>query len=586
MTKLNLALALSSFAAALGAQSAPDQVARTERWVYRPATPIRVDPTSPIADRVTLKFRDSLRVRLAGGELSDRDGADLRAVNGALRGATVARLFTRSTDELDAERERVARNLAAGEAPLADLNNWFAVRTTGAAATERLVEALLAEPHVETAYAEFAVAKTSDIPPPTPLLESSQGYLGAPPAGYAYDAVQTIVGARGQGLYLAQLEGKHTLDHEDVTSVTAATILGVPASANWNSWQQHGTACLGIMGAQRNAYGMRGMASDHAAFYTSSLENGAPNMVSLATAALRAGDVMSSSYAWVVSGLHAPADWDQATYDAIRIAAASGIVYTIAAGNTNHDLADTTIYGNRYLPASTPSGAFITGASGPGDSSRAGFSNFGAVVVANCWGSGVATTGYGSAFDPGDVRQQYTYGFSGTSSATPALAGVIGSLCGAIQEQLGRTPTLAELRGALLSTGTPIPGNGGRIGTRPDLVQLFAAFGLPDGLAVTQDAVLGGTATLAAGGPVGAPHGLLLAFSTGSTGFGANRPLLLDVANLIVAGSAVLDGSGSAQYAFAVPADPSLLGAELFFQGVQIRGGALHLSNSVMLWIH
>lgn len=586
MTKLHLALALSSFAAVLGAQSAPDEVARTERWVYRPATPIRIDPTSPIADRVTLKFRDSLRVRLSGAELFDRDGADLRAVNGALRGASVERLFTRSTDELDAERERVARNLARGEPPLADLNNWFAVRTTGAAATERLVEALLAEPVVETAYAEFAVARTTDIPPPTPLLESSQSYLGAPPAGYAYDAVQTIVGARGQGLYLAQLEGKHTLDHEDVTSVTAATILGLPASAGWSSWQQHGTACLGIMGAQRNAYGVRGMASDHAAFYTASLQNGAANMVSLATAALRAGDVMSSSYAWVVSSLHAPADWDQSTYDAIRIAAAAGIVYTIAAGNTNHDLADTAIYGNRYLPASTPSGAFITGASGAGDSSRAGFSNFGAVVVANCWGSGVATTGYGSAFDPGDLRQQYTYSFSGTSSATPALAGVIASLCGAIQEQLGRTPTLAEIRSALLSTGTAIPGNGGGVGTRPDLVQLFAAFGLPDGLAVTQDAVLGGTATLAVQGPAGAPHGLLLAFATGDTSFGANRPLLLDVANLIVAGSAVLDGNGSASHSFSVPADPSLLGAELFFQSVQVRSGALHLSNSVMLWIH
>lgn len=589
---VSLPVTVTLLATALAAQVAPgapsrrDDQPRLERWVYRPTTPFRLDPQSQSQDRITVKFRDELRVRLVGGKLVSLEGADLRRVNGILVGSELMRTFTRGVEELDAERARAARNVPAHEAPLADLNNYFTIATSGIAATERIVSALLEEPLVETAYANFIAVPTNDLPPPTPLLEANQGYLGAAPSGYEYRTVETIVGARGEGLYLAQLEGKHTLDHEDHSTVSAATILGTPPTSAWDSWQQHGTACLGIMGAQRNAYGVRGMASDHERFYTSSLQNGADNMVSLATGVLRPGDVMSSSYAWVVSSLHAPADYVQSVYDAIRIAAASGIVYTIAAGNTNHDLADTAIYGNRYLPSSTPSGAFITGASGSGDLSRAGFSNFGAVVVANCWGSGVATTGYGSAFDPGDVRQQYTNGFSGTSAATPALAGVLASMSGAIQAQLLRAPTLAELRNALLTTGTAIPGNGGQIGNRPALTQMLATVGLPDGLLVSQDAAIGSNAVLALDGPAGAPFGVLMSFGTGNTGFGANRPLLLDVATLIVAGQGQLDASGNASPSFGVPNDPSLIGGELFVQCVQIRGSALHLSNSCMLWIH
>ncbi|MGE0143396.1 MAG: S8 family serine peptidase [Planctomycetota bacterium] len=579
MTKHTFAIAAAVLAAALSAQSDTPSL---ERWVYRPAQPFEVDPSSHLGDQVIVKFRDEVAVRLVDGRLTGID-AGLEAIESALAGATIRRLFSRDEADLDAERTRLSRQLEPGTPPLANLNRYFAVQTAGPRETERIVNELLASPVIETAYASFRAVPTGDIPPATPNFEVNQPHLASAPSGFGHRDVESVVGARGQGLYLAQLEGKHTLDHEDFPAGTPGFVLGTPASSAWNGWTEHGTACIGIMGGGRNAYGVRGMGSDCERFYTSSLENGASNMVSLATAALRAGDVMSSSYAWVVSGAHAPADWDQATYDAIRIAATAGIFYAYSAGNTQQDIGNTSLYGNRYAPGSLPSGGFIIGATGAGDSSRISFSNFGTQVVTNGWGTGVGTTGYGQMFDPGDVRQRYTPNFGGTSAAAPCVAGVLASLSGAMQHQLGRVPTLTEVRTALVNTGTAIPG--GSIGNRPDLVALFQAFGVFDGLRVTQDALLGQNASLALDGEANAPFGIVASLGIGSTPIGANRPLLLDSANLFVIGSGALDANGDASFATLVPNDPALIDAQLFVQSVQARTGGLHLSNSVVWWL-
>jgi hypothetical protein len=580
MTKFSTAVAAAVLCAALSAQ-APTPI--PGRWVYRPAVPFEVDPASHLGDEVIVKFRDDVAARLEEGRLVGGD-ADLDTIETVLAGCSIRRLFSRDEADLDAERARLTRRLEPGAPPLANLNRYFAVRTDGPRQTERIVNALLAMPEIETAYASFRVVPLGDIPPATPNFEVNQPHLDSAPAGFGHRDVETIVGARGQGLYLAQLEGKHTLDHEDFPAGTPGFVLGTPASSGWNSWIAHGTACIGIMAAGRNAYGVRGMGSDCDRFYTSSLENGGSNMVSLATAVLRAGDVMSSSYAWVVSGMHAPADWDQATYDAIRIAATAGIFYTYGAGNTSQDLANTSIYGSRYLPGSLPSGGFIIGATGAGDFTRIGFSNFGTAVIANGWGSGVGTTGYGQLFNPGDVRQHYTAGFSGTSAAGPTVAAAIASLSGAIQHQLGRVPTLAEVRSALTTTGTAIPG--GNIGNRPDLVALFALFGVQDGLTVNQDALLGQNALLQLTGEVSAPFGIVASLGIGNSAVGANRPLLLDIASLFVVGSGILDATGTFAASLPVPNDPALIDAQLFVQSVEARTTGLHMSNSVVLWLH
>ncbi|MBK8978939.1 MAG: S8 family serine peptidase [Planctomycetes bacterium] len=578
-------LSAAALAAVIASLSAQEPVhTPTQRWVNRPTTPFRVDAERMVEDHVVVKFAEGLRVRLGADGLRELAGADLTATRTLLARFRVERLFTRPVDDLDDERAVAQRNVPAGEPPLADLNNYYRVTTAGARATEELVDALLARPEIETAWCELRPVPTDDIPPVTPLFESQQTYLDAPPAGYGYRRYETIVGARGQGVQLAQLEGRHTYGHEDADTLVRADLLGSFGS-NYASWESHGTACVGIMAASRNDYGVRGMGSDCDRFYTASLQSGAENMVSLATAVMQPGDVMSSSYAWVVSyggtDYHAPADWVQSVYDATRIAAAQGIVYAYSAGNTNADLANTSIYGGRYAPGSTPSGGFIVGASGAGDGAKASFSNYGAFVVANAWGRGVATIAYGDMFDPGDVLQRYTAGFGGTSAAAPGLAGVVASLSGAVEAQSGTPPTLAQIRAALTQTGTPITGN---VGTRPDLGQLLARFGLPDGL-LAGDGQPGGSVTLEVSGPAGTPFGAVISTGTGSTPIGANRPLLLDTNVLIPWAFGFVGASGTTLHTENLPNDPSLIGIEFYVQAAQDRGGALHLTNTAMVWI-
>ena len=107
------------------------------------------------------------------------------------------------------------------------------------------------------------------------------------------------------------------------------------------------------------------------------------------------------------------------------------------------------------------------------------------------WGSSVATAGYGWSFDPGDLRQRYTWGFSGTSSASPIVAAAVASVQGALIANGSAPLTPAAMRDLLVSTGTVPPDSGTHIGPLPDvavaLAQLpepQAVFGLGSGCAV------------------------------------------------------------------------------------------------------
>jgi hypothetical protein len=580
-TFVSAAALLALLPAGLTAQDADPRpsaaaVART-RWVYRPAVPVRVAPGTHYSDRVIVKFAEGVRVRLVGGELACPEGRDVGAVVRALEGAAIECLFTRDPSALDAEREELQRLVPPGDAPLADLNNYFRARTSGADHSARVVEALLELPLVETAYPEFAPAPIDDLPPTTPLFELQQSYLDAPPAGYGYRANESVVGARGEGLRMAQLEGSWTFGHEDLPGLVAANVIGRFPPSNWNSWREHGTACVGIMVAGRNRYGVRGMGSDRDAFFVSSLENGSANMINMVAARLSAGDVMSSSFAWVIGGADAPVDWEQSSFDAVRNATARGILYTFGAGNSGNDLGNTALYGSRYAPLAQSSGGFIIGGTLAGTPTPSSY-NYGARVDANGWGSSVTTTGAGDLFDPTDPLQRYTSGFGGTSAAGPAVAGAIASLVGAVKEQNARVLTNAEVRQALTATGTPV---GGVIGRRPDLPALFARFGLPDGLLVTREPTVGGQLGLAVGGLPGEAYGLVLSNARGRVSLGLNRALLLDAAVLITVRNGTLDAAGADAVSVPVPADPSLADLDVYLQGVRVRAGSLSLTNSV-----
>ena len=111
------------------------------------------------------------------------------------------------------------------------------------------------------------------------------------------------------------------------------------------------------------------------------------------------------------------------------------------------------------------------------DRARCGFSNWGSRVDVQGWGWEVTSTGYGDLQGGSNKNLWYTDTFSGTSSASPIVVGVVGCLQGIRKAQGAPLLTPAKVRSLLQSTGSPQQSATGRpktqrIGNRPNLREL------------------------------------------------------------------------------------------------------------------
>src|SRR5678816_1026223 len=191
------------------------------------------------------------------------------------------------------------------------------------------------------------------------------------------------------------------------------------------------------------------------------------NAVTTAANAMREGDilVLEVQTDGPAAGTtdYVPIEWEsQATYDAIRNAAAAGTIVVEAAGNGSQNL-DAPIFNSGHSPfrADHDSLAIIVGAGavtagGLADRSRLDFSSFGSTVDLQGWGEQVVTTGYGGLYSADGANSFYTSTFNGTSSATPIVAGA----CAVLQSHhkvtnVGAVLTPYEMREILRATGTP-----------------------------------------------------------------------------------------------------------------------------------
>ncbi|MFI0479731.1 FG-GAP-like repeat-containing protein [Actinomadura sp. 9N215] len=144
----------------------------------------------------------------------------------------------------------------------------------------------------------------------------------------------------------------------------------------------------------------------------------------------------------------------------------------------------------RSDPANPSSGAVLVGAGAPPpgthgvdwgpDRSRLGFSNFGARVDAQGWGSEVTTTGYGDLQGGSDPDLWYTNSFNGTSSASPIVVGALAATQGVLAARGHRRLTSGHARWLVRATGSPQQDapdrpSSQRIGNRPNLRELIPA---------------------------------------------------------------------------------------------------------------
>ena len=331
-------------------------------------------------------------------------------------------------------------------------------------------------------------------------LEPTQGYLYSAPDGVSAMDVWDIPGADGRGVRVCDIEGGWDLKHEDLPAniqVLGGTLQNDPG------WRNHGTAVLGEMVSVANPLGTVGISHRARAYVQSAIINNTFNTagaIDNAASRLRPGDALLIE---LHSELH-PGTGDfvamqyfSEVFTAIRAAVNKGVVVVEAAGNGNQNF-DAAKYNGTGLQKDC--GAIVVGAGVPPSNridfngfgsafprystlgvprSRIFFSNYGRIVNVQGWGWHVTTTGYGDA-QGGSIHRQYTFRFSGTSSASPIVTGSVCCLQGAARRKLGRVLTPHEVRRILIRTGTRqqdspgVPASKNHIGPQPDLVRAVA----------------------------------------------------------------------------------------------------------------
>ncbi len=361
------------------------------------------------------------------------------------------RLFNQNSEqELDNSRQTGEDNTFK---ELPDLNSYFIIELKGLnkLQVEYLVDELNNLNVVEIAYvpSKFSlpvIGKPQDKAPVTGNLTTRQGYLDAAPAGIDARWAWQNRKARGNGIRLTDIEYAWNLDHEDL-GFDSTDILN-PDEAIYldqdfrSKATKHGTAVMGELIGANNTYGVTGIANqvDISLWRDNGLINGRTNAIgSVSQNTLRAGDVMLLEMQTTLPGTpptcatdknNYPVEVEQAIQDAIIMATSNDRIVVEAAGNGGNNI-------NEQSRFDTDSGAIIVGAGTSTNHDPLCSSNYGTRVDVQGWGQNVTTTGYGDLtkiYKPASAsappNQEYTSSFSGTSSASPMVAGAIAVING------------------------------------------------------------------------------------------------------------------------------------------------------------
>lgn len=424
-----------------------------------------------------VKFRDDAPVRLRGGQLRDirPGGTALQNVRAArvladlqARGAVWRRSHAAVTE---AQLERLRRG--------PDLNAYFRVQLPAGADAAALGKALAALEEVEAVY------RVPRPPPPpaapdytSPANPSGfwQRYLDAAPVGvdarFAWSNELTAAGVK-----ICDVEYDWNTTHVDLPPFSR--LGGTPLDPGYGN--DHGTAVLGELASRPNGSGARGIAygavlrvaSPYAAEYGYNI---AAAIVAVLTNLVPGDVILLEQQMYGPTSQFVPVEWYKPTYDAIRTAVSNGVIVVEAGGNGGQDL-DSSTYttgnGNHWpFQATNDSGALIVGAGAPptyaSPRSRLSFSSYGSTLDLQGYGEDVVTTGYGDLYSSEGTNAHFTQSFSGTSSASPIVAGAAAVLQQAWKKRFNRAASPAQIRTLLRNTGTAQQGSG-NIGPLPNL---------------------------------------------------------------------------------------------------------------------
>ncbi|MFI6368835.1 S8 family peptidase [Nocardia sp. NPDC050630] len=348
-------------------------------------------------------------------------------------------------------------------------------------AGEELTAELARLPEVETVYVAGGPA-----PPPVVAVDDPrnvrQRYEGAAPIGI--DARWAWAqGINGSGITFVDLEQGWTLTHEDLAAANINILSGVNTA-----WHGHGTAVLGEVVGVDNTVGVVGIApSAYASVVSQWRSDGSYNTAEAIVSTanwIQPGDVLlleaQTTYS-TTGNTYVPVEVEEAVFDAIAYATARGIVVVEAAGNGGYDLdtfRDTT--GAAVLDRSNDdfkdSGAIMVGsATSTTPHTRLSSSNYGSRIDCYAWGRNITTTGDGQT-GTGDTT--YTDSFSGTSGASPMIAGAALLVQSYLKNANHSLSSPADMRSMLsdpawgTTSNTPATD---RIGAMPDVRAIVTA---------------------------------------------------------------------------------------------------------------
>lgn len=401
-----------------------------------------------------------------------------------------SKIFSLPKDKLDNVRKTGERH---SRKKLTDLNLWFRINLKPGTNAVAFLDELRHLQNIESAEP----APLPQRPPAiTPNFTARQSYLNAAPGGIDARFDWTIPGGNGSGVTIYDVEYSWNQTHEDLSKVHGLPLLLDPGdlAVDYFNDNNHGTAVLGELVADNDTKGVTGIAWGAnvglAPAYTAKLFYDPANAILLAVAHGSPGDVILLEQQTPVCNLpdesFGPIEWIPSVFDAIETAVANRFVVVEAAGNGNVNL-DQPACGNTFNRTIRDSGAIIVGAGLPPiagvDRQRAPFSSYGSRVDLQGWGAHVQTTGYGAMDqtgytnpdDPTNPNFWYTPIFSGTSSASPIVAGAVANLQGIAIKRFGTPLTPFEMRQLLVETGSPQLGTTSEhIGPLPNLKTAFS----------------------------------------------------------------------------------------------------------------
>lgn len=342
----------------------------------------------------------------------------------------------------------------------------------------RLTPAVASHPAVESLWGHPSPVAPpddpADRPPTTPDFTAEQTWrtrFGVAAAAWWPD---------GSGARSTVFDVEYATQplHEDLVNTPLDVIWGDPTP----EYAFHGTSVIGIVAAAGDGFGTTGGAPQADVVLSYPVDGERFDIAEAILQAVAAGDpgdvILVEMQIGTELGL-GPASADPATWDAMAVAVAAGLVVVEPAGNGEVDLDDPTWDG--WWDAEHDSGSILVGAVDPATGAWTGRSGFGSRV--DLHGDNVdilAPTTDG--FEPDrfwpdrDDLQAYTSQFGGTSGAAAQVAGLVAAAQGVAKAVHGAPVEPRQLRSWMIASGQPQAGaaaSESQVGVRPDLRRLL-----------------------------------------------------------------------------------------------------------------